>query len=217
MPVLLLAGVADCVALGCSNPQGLPPLIVVPLATCCDWPPPKLSPPKASRPEPDVRGAGCRGDVVAEKRERISFLLPLEGGAWDPAGDVGAACQSRSKSPPPPPAFFSAGLLAVVGDFADDCAEVGNAKAFGAVEGGSSSSEFCREAVTPVVACPGPASPPSKSMALGAGARLVRADADEEEASVLEEGAVVSAGGELPSSKMLGSEGGWPSFAHRFV
>lgn len=153
---------------------------------------------------------------MAEKSERMSFLLPLvavELVVVD--GEVGAACQSKSNSPPPPAVVVFSDLVAAVGDLIEDCVEVAlTAEA----ERSSSKEEELRDPVRLVVAGPGPTSPPSKSTALGAAAvRVVREEEVEGDAApaALEEG-VESVADVLPS-RMLGSDGGGPSFAHRLV
>lgn len=186
----------------------------------CDCPP-ILRLPKVSSPE---AGADCLGEVD-EYSERMSFLLPLDTGAEEPVGEVGAACQSRSNSPPPPPVLVLSGLLlAAIGDLAAETGEPIVARAAPPLDaaGGSSKSEAeLRGLEILVVAGPGPISPPRRSIALGAGALLL--DVVEEEiegaaaaAAVLDE----AAGADIDepfSSSVLGSDGTGPSFAHLFI
>jgi hypothetical protein len=194
-----------CCGIGAAAPHGL---LAVAVAL-----PPILKLPKASNPADVV---GCRGDVL-EYRERISFLLPFVDGADASEGDVGPECQSRSKRPPPPLPF--AAFVVVAGAAAVAFALV-VAAATGAtllVEGGGeSSNDALRGLETLVVAGPGPMSPPSRSIALAAGARGFDEAAEEEGGAVLDEAAV--AGAELlPPSRVLGSDGTGPSFAHLLV
>jgi hypothetical protein len=145
----------------------------------------------------------------------MSFLLPFAAGAADPEGDVGAACQSRSNNPPPPLLLVFAAGLAAAGALATGGEVVEVLGPLGAAGASSSSDE--RGPETLVVAGPGPTSPPSRSIALGAGAFVFRVLAEEDDAVGFAGGTL--AVGEAPPtcSSVAGSDGGGPSFAHLCV
>jgi hypothetical protein len=116
--------------------------------------------------------------------------LPFVEGA-EVSGDVGPECQSRSKRPPPEPAF-SAVLVAggaAVARAVEAVEATGAAALFDEGGGESSKEDEPRGRETLVVAGPGPMSPPSRSIALAAGAFAFEGAAEEEAGAALVEAA----------------------------
>lgn len=191
-------------------PHGLLAAAVMLTLGCCD---PRFILPKASNP-----ADGCRGDAL-EYRERISFLFPFVDGAAESVGEVGPECQSRSKRPPPAPAVLPV-LVTAVGDAAVTLAAEAATGVTPPVEdgggGGESSNDELCGFVTLAVAGPGPISPPRRSMALAAGARGVEEVVEDDAGAALED-AANGAAVEVPPSRVLGSDGTGPSFAHLFT